>query len=49
MAVTKDGHLEHYAILKQLTPPLIENGGLEDFVGLTVKNPAQFEGGNRGC
>ena len=39
MAVTKDGLLEHYAALKQLTPPLTENGALEDFVGLTVKSP----------
>ena len=27
-----------------LPPPLAENGELEDFVGLTVKNPIRFEG-----
>ncbi|KAN0077681.1 hypothetical protein V8E54_005985 [Elaphomyces granulatus] len=55
MALTEDGHLdtvaltgdeppEHYTALQQLTPPLTENGKLEDFVGLTVRNPVQFGG-----
>jgi Reverse transcriptase (RNA-dependent DNA polymerase) len=34
---------EHYAPL-QPTPPPSENSAMEDFVGLTVKNPARFEG-----
>jgi hypothetical protein len=58
IALTEDGHLdrialtedecpEHYAPL-QPTPPPSEIRALEDYVGLTVKNPARFEGvGNK--
>ena len=43
VALTEDECPEHYAPL-QPTPPPSENSALEDFVGLTVKNPARFEG-----
>jgi hypothetical protein len=51
MSPTEDRHLkgeldeppEHCAPL-QPTPPPEENSALEDVIGLTVKNPARFEG-----